>query len=430
MLKSLRFRLILFVILMLFVISAGIVFAINIMNERQISTSAFEALDLLSRNDGRRLPLQRPDDKEPPSQSSSTSEHNRKGDSNRAFLRPWLSVRTDLQASFGNYTVVSLSNENTVISVSTDRDDLYTETELNELIIQIISQKSEQGQIGRQYYTISAKKDGTRQLIILDNRLSGENAKQVLAATVIVAACAWLLLSLGAVLLISRMLRPVEEAFTKQRQFVSDASHELKTPLAVISANAQALVREQGHNEQTDYILSEVSRADSLVRNLLSLARLDQAAPQTGFQDFDLSQALLSVILPFESTVFEAGRTLESDIPDNIRYYGHEEMIKQLTVILLSNALKYSDENGKIRLKLEAHGNRRILTIFNTGDGISPENRSHVFDRFWREDSSHNSAVSGHGLGLSIAKSIVDLHKGRITAGGEWHKNAVFTVTL
>ena len=136
------------------------------------------------------------------------------------------------------------------------------------------------------------------------------------------------------------------------------------------------------------------------------------------------------MVLPFESTVFEAGRTLETDIPENITYYGQEEMIKQLTVILLSNALKYSGQNGLIRLKLETHANRRILTVFNTGEGIAPENRDHVFDRFWREDSSHNSTISGHGLGLSIAKSIVDLHKGRITAGGEWHKNAVFTVTL
>ena len=121
---------------------------------------------------------------------------------------------------------------------------------------------------------------------------------------------------------------------------------------------------------------------------------------------------------------------METEIPGQVTYIGQEEMIKQLVVILLSNALKYSDQNGQIRLRLEVHANRRILTVFNTGEGIAPENRDRVFDRFWREDSSHSSAISGHGLGLSIAKSIVDLHKGRITVGGEWHKNAVFTVTL
>ena len=105
-------------------------------------------------------------------------------------------------------------------------------------------------------------------------------------------------------------------------------------------------------------------------------------------------------------------------------------MIKQLVVILLSNALKYSDDHGVIRLKLETRGNKRILTVFNTGEGIAPENRERVFDRFWREDSAHGSDIPGQGLGLAIAKSIVDLHKGHITAGGEWHRNAVFTVTL
>ena len=431
MLKSLRIRLILLVILLLFTISVGIVFAINLMNERQITSDAYDSLMLLARNDGKRPPFMRFDgsSSDPSNQSASEESRRRQNDGERPFKSFW-SNRSELQANLGNYAIISLGEDNSIASVSTEREDVFTEEELDGLVKDILLQGNERGQVGRQYYTINTKPDGTRQLIILDNRLAGENARQVLIATIIVAACTWILLSIGAVVLITRMLRPVEEAFIKQRQFVSDASHELKTPLAVISANAQAMIREQGHNEQTDYILSEVNRADSLVKNLLSLARLDQSAPQTGFTDFDLSQALLSVALPFESTVFEARRTLETDIPEHVMYHGQEEMIKQLTVILLSNALKYSDQNGQIRLRLEVHANRRILTVFNTGEGIAPENRDRVFDRFWREDSSHSSAISGHGLGLSIAKSIVDLHKGRITVGGEWHKNAVFTVTL
>ena len=408
MLKRLRFRLILLVVLLLFVISAGIVLAINLMNERQISLDAYGTLNLLSRDEGRR----------PDSFLNNTRRMRNRNE------------RSELQADLGNYAVMILNEDGSILSSVSIREDLYTEEELAELTERILAQNKAQGQIERQYYMIRDLPNNTRQLIVLDNRLAGENARQFLITTIIVAACAWLLLSIGATMLILRMIKPVEEAFVKQRQFVSDASHELKTPLAVISANAQALVRENGHNEQADYILSEVGRADTLVKNLLSLARLEQATPQAGFAPFNLSEAIESVVLPFESTVYEAGRTLETEIPGQVTYIGQEEMIKQLVVILLSNALKYSDDHGVIRLKLETRGNKRILTVFNTGEGIAPENRERVFDRFWREDSAHGSDIPGQGLGLAIAKSIVDLHKGHITAGGEWHRNAVFTVTL
>ena len=128
--------------------------------------------------------------------------------------------------------------------------------------------------------------------------------------------------------------------------------------------------------------------------------------------------------------MFEAGRTLKTEIPDGISYLGDEEMIKELAVILLSNALKYSDEHGEIALSLTARGGKRVITVSNTGKGIAPENREKVFERFFREDATHNSETAGSGLGLSIARSIAEAHGGRISAGGDWGKNAVFTVVL
>ncbi len=456
MLKRLKWRLVLMVILMLLAISAGIVLSINGFNERQIHEDAYSTLSLLIMNDGRRpinlqsdmAPPAPPDDpaSAPPAEGALPTEgaplaegalptegtFPLPGDADRPgfadFRRGRMESR-ELQANLGNYIVVTLAEDGTPASFDSDRADLYTQDEVTSLAAQMLGQGLERGQVGWQFYALRTLQDGSRQLLILDNRLAGESARQVLRTTILVTAAAWLALSAGAVWLITRMLRPVEDAFIRQRQFVSDASHELKTPLAVISANAQALAREQGRNELTDYILSEVGRADSLVKNLLSLARLDQPG-QVSFQEFDLSQALLSVVLPFESTVFEAGRTLETEIPEGVRYTGQEDMIKQLTVILLSNALKYSNEGGLIRLQLEARGSKRILTVMNTGEGIAPDHRERVFDRFWRADDAHSSAVPGHGLGLAIARSIVTLHHGRITAGGEWHQNAVFTVTL
>jgi len=433
MIGRLRWRLILLVVALLAVISLGIVLSIDRLNRARLADNAYAALELLARNDGKRpmamtagtpppippgedgtpmgTPPPRPDGEDAPAEQ-------------RQFVRPGAGF--ELQANLGNYAVITLNGDGSAASVLTERNDLYTEAELTALALTVRAGGASRGEVDGTYYLMN----GDDMLIVLDQRLEQANARNVLYVTSLVAACAWLILSAGSVLLITRMLKPVDEAFKKQRQFVSDASHELKTPLAVISANAQALAREQGRTENTDYILSEVERADELVRSLLSLARLDRGGDRAAFERFDLSEAVLSVTLPFESTVFEAGRRLETDIDENVTLNGDSAMLRQLTVILLSNALKYSDEGGLIRVSLKKRGDRRVLTVSNTGCGVAPENREKVFDRFFREDASHNSAVPGSGLGLSLAKSIVDLHRGRIVCGGEWHKNAVFTVTL
>jgi len=272
--------------------------------------------------------------------------------------------------------------------------------------------------------------DGQTKLLVLDARLDFLSASNTLRSVILITAAACVLLSVLAWLLVRRMVQPVEEAFIRQKQFVSDASHELKTPLAVISANAEVLEQEIGENEYLGYIRSEVRRTDTLVRNLLTLARLDRNEANAEMKPFDLSRALLDVALPFESTVYEAGKTLEMEIPDGIRCTGNEEMVKQLAVILLSNALKYSDEHGRIRISLHDTGKQREIRVFNTGDAIQPEDQEKIFDRFWRADQSHSKETGGHGLGLAIARSIVDLHRGRITVESTEGKGTEFIVTL
>ena len=189
------------------------------------------------------------------------------------------------------------------------------------------------------------------------------------------------------------------------------------------------LEQEIGENEYLGYIRSEVRRTDTLVSNLLTLARLDRKEGTAEMKSFNLSRALLDVVLPFESTVYEAGKTLETEIPDNMECTGNEEMIQQLAVILLSNALKYSNEGGRIEVSLKARGRQRELRVFNTGDPIAPEDREKIFDRFWRADPAHGRETGGHGLGLAIARTIVETHKGKISVESIEGGNA-FTVLL
>ena len=198
----------------------------------------------------------------------------------------------------------------------------------------------------------------------------------------------------------------------------------------MISANADVLANEIGENEYLSYIRSEVRRTDSLVRNLLTLARMDRGTVGQEKTDFNLSEAVLGVLLPFESTVYEAGKTLETDIQENVRVTGNEARLQQLTVILLSNALKYSDEHGRIRVVLKGKSRGCELRVENTGAGIAPGDLERIFDRFYRTDASRNSETGGEGLGLAIAKSIVEIHHGRIRAESVPGENATFIVNL
>ena len=479
MITKLRRRLTLLVIGVLILVTAGIVLSIDIVNRRNIDAAAEAALDILAANEGRRPDLE---DAEPPEQpvegevppegegevppekpggtlptegttssgsvppekpegtvpTQGTMTADRQPPAGQMDPRQRMNERRrafgNLQgsaalASLSNAYTVTLDAEGGVTAWSSDRADLYTDAQIQAFADAALATGRTAGRVDTQYFRLTGSGDA-RLLIALDARLEFLSAQRMLRASTMVASLACLLLAAGAYLLIRRMLQPVQASFDRQKQFVWDASHEFKTPLAVISANAEVLSREIGPNEYLGYIQSEVKRTDSLVQNLLTLARMDKGTVAAEMKRFNLSDALLAVALPFESTVFEAGKTLETDIPEGVFLRGDEAMLQQLAVILLSNALKYSDANGTIRLSLAQKGRGATITVYNTGMGIAPENLTKIFDRFYREDLSHNSDIAGNGLGLAIAQTIAQAHKGHIRAESEYGKSATFTVTL
>ena len=439
MIKRLRLRMTLMVIAVLILVSTGIVLAIHIANQRSIKSQAESTLSVLAQNSGARTtaepngeaPAGRGETPPPkPSDDDDGKTFSRMNKNQRGNRGQPASLRNSREAaSLSNSYTITLNEDGSVASWTSDRTDLYSDEQVASIAESILAEGRDCGRIGTQFYQ-KVEKDGQTLLIVLDARMEYLSASNVLRSTILIAAAACVLLSFLAWLLIRRMVHPVEEAFTRQKQFVSDASHELKTPLAVISANAEVLEQEIGENEYLGYIRSEVKRTDTLVRNLLTLARLDRNGQKAEMARFDLSHALLDVTLPFESTVFEAGKTLEIDIPDGIDCVGNEEMIKQLAVILLSNALKYSDDGGQIKISLKAHGKQREIRVFNTGKAIAPEDQEKIFDRFWRADPAHGRDTGGHGLGLAIARTIVETHRGRITVDSRKGFGTAFTVTL
>jgi signal transduction histidine kinase len=235
------------------------------------------------------------------------------------------------------------------------------------------------------------------------------------------------LFALMARLLARVIVRPVEENMQMQKRFVADASHELKTPLTVIDANASVLEQSIGQNKWLGYIREQTERMSGLVNELLQLSNLEEAkgtdVPQPR-ERYDAAEAIMTAALPFESVAFERGVALETDAPEALDAQGNRKDLEQLTAILIDNAVKHSAPGGTVRVSLirsaQRHGWRENpmleLRVSNSGEGIPPEALPHIFDRFYRVDESRAHRDNSYGLGLAIAKGLAEKNHGSITA--------------
>ncbi|WP_172246913.1 sensor histidine kinase [Saccharibacillus endophyticus] len=231
----------------------------------------------------------------------------------------------------------------------------------------------------------------------------------------------------------NRSIEPVREAFEKQKQFIGDASHELKTPLAVINTNADVLLANRDETIRSQekwlrYIKSETERMAKLTGDLLYLTEMDDSRSNMVQARFDLSDAVENVMLTMEAVVFEKDLTLDYEIEPALGIAGSREQIVQVTMILLDNAIKYANAQGRIDVSLKQEHGEIALSVSNTGEGIPAEHLPRVFDRFYRTDQSRTRSQGGHGLGLAIARSIVEQNKGRISAKSTVGEKTTFTV--
>lgn len=230
--------------------------------------------------------------------------------------------------------------------------------------------------------------------------------------------------------IISRWLtQPIEDMISSEKKFISNASHELKTPLAVIRANTQLLQKEiSADNKHLEYIHQETERMIVLVNKMLTLVRLDTAQNQAQPKRFRVDEALYDIIYPMESVAYEKKIRMTVDIQEEMYIDGIEDQIQNLLSILLNNAISYTPEYGEIVIRAYIQAKKFYLKVSNSGDPIPEEIRDRLFERFFRADEARED--NGHyGLGLSIASSIAANHGGRIRVDYEDHKN-VFSVVL
>lgn len=233
----------------------------------------------------------------------------------------------------------------------------------------------------------------------------------------------------------NKSIKPVKDAFEKQKQFIADASHELKTPLAVIGTNVDVLLSNstdtiENQSKWLEYIKSASVRMAKLTNDLLYLTQVDHSDRKTIFTAFDVSETVQSAILTMEAIIYEHDLSLHYDIEPELITYGNNEEIKEVVMIILDNALKYTNPKGSVDISLKRRHNDIVLGISNTGEGIPEDQLGRIFDRFYRVDKSRSRALGGYGLGLPIAKAIIEQHKGRIYAKSIMNEKTTFYVEL
>lgn len=256
-----------------------------------------------------------------------------------------------------------------------------------------------------------------------------------LVAAFLLGSAGLVVLFLASWLLSSWVVRPVERSWAQQRQFVADASHELKTPLTVILANTGILLShpQDTIRQQKRWVRNtqeEAVNMKKLVDEMLYLARTDGSV-RLVYSQINLSDVVWSAVLPFESVAFEQGLTLDSDIAPDLLLQADEGRLREVIRILLDNACKYCEPKGKILVRLEPDGDRASLMVSNScAQPMQQEELDHLFERFYRLDKARNREKGGYGLGLAIAKSIVEQHRGSISASMGKAQEILFTVKL
>ncbi len=306
-----------------------------------------------------------------------------------------------------------------------------TET-LKEILSQCLEQEASEGVIPHYQLRYLRVDNGLYQkLAFVDMSMERAILSKMMVACLAIAAMAFLLLLAISVLLAHWVTRPVEKAWSQQKQFLSDASHELKTPLTVILSNAEML--EQANLPEkpaswSDNIHSEARQMKRLVEQMLSLARSDNMTDRPVLSEVCLSDVAADCALAFEPVAFEAGKPLEYELAEQIFVSGDADKLHQVISVLLDNAIKYGGAGGTIHLELLSTERQARLTVSNPGEPIPPEQLSRLFERFYRADASRGEQ-SGFGLGLPIASTIVREHHGTLKAESD-AVSTRFTLTL
>ena len=299
--------------------------------------------------------------------------------------------------------------------IISDNKNLITE-EIEKYALEASNKKSENGIVGNYIYSIKSDKE-EKIVMLVENEEAIMHIKILIIVAIVISVISVIIVYIIAKRISETIVKPVEDTFSKQKEFISDASHELKTPLAVIEANADVLESKIGKNKWINYIQNEIESMDKLINELLLLTKMENIDSIKEKEEFNLSQETELCISLFESMAYEKNIRINTHIEKNIKLTGNKEDVKHILSTLIDNAIKHTKSNDKIEINLNKIKENIEIEIKNIGEEIPQEEREKIFERFYRIDKAHNREEKRYGLGLAIAKSTVEKYNGRIEVG-------------
>lgn len=403
MIKKLRFKLITVSMVSLLVVLVVIECMVGFLNYRKICRDSDRILEILEENSGS-FPKKFPE--------------------NEMEGNPLMSVEVPYES---RYFSVLLDDTGETIFSDTGKIAAIDTADAIEYAQIAWERKSSKGFIDHYRYLTSASGTEVR-IIFLDCRRQLDTFQNLLLTALGVTILGLLAVLILIIYLSARIVRPFSDNYEKQKRFITDAGHELKTPLTIIDADTEILEMDFGENKWLQDIQSQTKRLADLTNSLVILSRMEEGTKNAMVLEFPLSDVVEEVFQAFQASAQIHGKVLTGVIAPMISIRGDEKAIRGLVTILLDNAMKYSDTGGRITITLERQKNRIRLSVFNTTEHISKGQIPHLFDRFYRTDDSRNSQTGGYGLGLSIAAATVASHRGKITAETEDEKSLRITV--
>lgn len=327
------------------------------------------------------------------------------------------------------YFSVLLDETGAVVETDTGQIAAVDEETAVDYAVQILAQDTQAGFLKDYRYLISQEGTDTR-VIFLDCGASMVAFRSTLFTSLWVAAVGLAAVLFLILLFSRRLVRPLILGYEKQKRFITDAGHEIKTPIAIIQADSEVLALESGENEWIQDIQHQIRRLSSLTNDLIYLSRMEEDQGRGKFLPLSLSKVVTETAQAFQTMAKSQNKSFTIDVQPGLAMEGEEKALGQLVSVLLDNALKYAPEGGEIALALARQGKYFRLTVENTAQGITKELLENLFDRFYRGDVSRDSSQGGYGIGLSIARAVVQAHRGKISAAAKGEDKLLIAVLL
>ncbi|WP_018213059.1 sensor histidine kinase [Desulfitobacterium hafniense] len=393
MVKNLQKRFIAIAMLSLLVVMVVVLGSLNLVNVGHVTQNADNLLATLAENEGRFPPLSHG---EPPRRE------------------PRSSFRITEETPFETrYFLIRTNKDQSIAEIDTSHIAGVSSTEAMDYAQKLLKEGRVKGYLGQYRYLI-AEKDYGNLLIFMDCSRQINTSKDFLWNSIGIALISLLILFILVSALSRRAIRPVIENMERQKQFITDAGHEIKTPLAIIAANSEVLELTNGKNEWTQSIQHQVKRLDELVKNLLTLAKMDEGKVELTFENLSFSDLVEETAGSFTALGEKKGLDFVLDIQPGLLIKGEESSLRYLVTILVDNGVKYAAEHGQLKVSLKKRGKTTCLEVYNTCDPLPEGDLNRLFDRFARGETSRSRESGGYGIGLSVAQAIVTAHHGRI----------------